>query len=539
MTLVVVVADKMDTVGLDEIRESDGFEVVSVVGDADALQREIPRADALLVRSATQVTEALMSRAPKLKVIGRAGIGVDNIDVEAATRRGIAVVNAPGANTVSAAEHTIALLLSLVRRIPEAVQSMRQGEWDRSRFGGTELRGKTMGLVGLGRIGAHVSGIAQAFGMKVLAFDPFLSPERARKMRVELVPLDPLLRVSDVVSLHAPMTDETRHLLDRERLAMMKPTAVIVNAARGGLIDAEALVEAVESGRLAGAALDVFDPEPLPPDSPLRSCERIIVTPHLAATTDEAQTRVSGEICSTVLRVLQTGDIGGAVNVAGVSNEVVSRARHEIDLARHLGRLVGSILGGAPVSLEVLYAGSDEEAAKPVMLGAVEGLLQAMGIRPVSLVNATMLAEERGIKLGRRIRPAPSKDEMTIGVKAKSIERSASVTGMLGGGGNGRGRIIRIDDYDVDIPAEGSMVILRNQDVPGVIGQVGTVLGEASINIAYYHQSRSATRNGVALAAIAVDQKPSRPVLGALEAVPDVVEVRFANLDPPDGPRPG
>ena len=375
-----------------------------------------------------------------------------------------------------------------------------------------------------------MAGIAHAFGMKVVAFDPFLSPERASKLRVSLVQLDELLQIADVVSLHAPLTEDTRHMLDATRLALMKPTAVIVNAARGGLIDATALLEAIDEGRLAGAALDVFDPEPLPSDSPLRACDRILVTPHLAATTDEAQTRVSGEICSTVLRVLQTGDVGGAVNVAGVSNEVIGRAGREIDLARHLGRLVGPLLGGPPVSLEVLYAGADDEAAKPVMLGAVEGLLQSMGIAPVSLVNAPVLAEERGIKLSRRIRPSGRKEELTIGVKLKSAERTTAVSGMLA---NGRGRVIRIDDYDVDIPAQGSMVILRNQDVPGVIGQVGTVLGGASINIAYYHQSRSPSRNGVALAAIAVDQKPSRQVLSALQAVPDVVEVCFAQLDPP------
>ncbi|MDH5805666.1 MAG: phosphoglycerate dehydrogenase, partial [Gemmatimonadota bacterium] len=307
MTFKVVVADAVDKEGLELLEGDPEFKVVSVVEDASKLPTELADAHALLVRSSTQVTADLMEKAPLLKVVGRAGIGIDNIDVNAATRRGVAVVNAPGANTVSAAEHTIALLLALVRRVPWAMKSMAEGRWDRKQFAGTELRGKTLSLIGLGRIGAHVAKIARAFGMEVAAFDPFLSADRARDLRVELGTLEDVLKLADVISLHAPSTETTHHIINEKTLALVKPTAYLVNTARGSLIDDQALADAVKSGKLAGAALDVFDPEPLPDDSPLRNVDGIALTPHLAASTQEAQTRVSVEICRTVGEVLRTG----------------------------------------------------------------------------------------------------------------------------------------------------------------------------------------------------------------------------------------
>jgi D-3-phosphoglycerate dehydrogenase / 2-oxoglutarate reductase len=407
VSFVIVVADDIDESGLRALRNSDGYEVISTSKHPERLPAELGRADALLVRSSTQVTEELLRSAPRLKVIGRAGIGVDNIDVPAASRRGIAVMNAPGANTVSAAEHTIALLFALVRQIPPAVDSMRRGEWDRKRFGGTELRGKTLGLVGLGRIGMHVAGIARALGMDVIAFDPYLAEEKAADLGVTLMSLEEVLKLADVVSLHAPLTDATRHLLNAERLALMKPGAVVVNAARGALIDDNALVDAVKSGRLAGAALDVFEPEPLPADSVLRSCEKIILTPHLAASTQEAQHRVADEICDSIRKALEHGDIGGAVNVPGVSSSVLTRARGAMELAIRLGRLAGAMTTGPVDSVEVYFGGKDDGSAKPVSLGAVQGLLESMGVGPVSLVNVNALAEERNIAHTRQIgRPA-------------------------------------------------------------------------------------------------------------------------------------
>jgi D-3-phosphoglycerate dehydrogenase len=526
---VVVVADAMDESGLSELTSRANFEVITTAGDAERLAAELPRAHALLVRSATQVTSLLMGIAPNLKVIGRAGIGVDNIDVDAATRRGIAVLNAPGANTVSAAEHTFALLLSLVRRIPWAVEDMRRGGWNRSKFSGTELRGKTMGIVGLGRIGVHVAGLARAFGMEIVGHDPYLAESRARQLGVGLQSIDDLVRHADVLTFHAPLTDATRHILNRQRIARLKPSAIVINTARGPLIDVAALVDALNEGRVAGAAMDVFDFEPLDESSPLRTTERLILTPHLAASTSEAQERVALEIARATRRALETGEVGGAVNVPGVSNEMLARARVPMELARRLGRLACYAAGPtAPSSVEVSFGGEHDEVARPVMLAAVEGVLQAMAIGRVSLINATVMAEERNIALSRRINRSLAGASMAIEVKLQVGDRSVAVVGVPAEGHPGR--VIRIDEFMVDLPAEGCIVILRNKDVPGVVGRVGTVLGESGINIGFYHQSRS-NASGVALAAIAVDQKPTPQVLDRLREFPDVHDVHCASLE--------
>jgi D-3-phosphoglycerate dehydrogenase len=316
---VVVVADRVAEAGLALLRADPPLDVVSVVGDPEALRQALPQAHALLVRSDTRVVEALLDLAPQLRVVGRAGTGVDTIDVAAATRRGIAVLNAPGANTVSAAEHTLGLMLALARRVPWAARSMERGAWDRKAFGGMELSGKTLGLVGLGRIGALVAGMARALGMRVIAHDPFVSPARARELGAELVLLEELLARADVVSLHLPLTEATRHLFDPVRLGRMKRGAMLVNTARGELVDEAALVAALEAGQLAGAALDVFAVEPLPADSPLRRVERLLLTPHLAASTPEAQDRAALEICQAVRDALLHGAVAGAVNAAALA----------------------------------------------------------------------------------------------------------------------------------------------------------------------------------------------------------------------------
>jgi D-3-phosphoglycerate dehydrogenase len=406
---------------------------------------------------------------------------------------------------------------------------MRAGQWDRKAFGGTELRGKVLGVIGLGRIGAHVTHIARAFGMKVLAHDPYLTESRAQALSVELVTLEDLLGRADVVTLHLPLSDATRHLLNPDRLALMKPTAVLVNTARGELVDEEALLRAVEQKRIAGAALDVFSEEPLPGDSPLRKTDRIILTPHLAASTAEAQERVALEICTAVRDALLGGDVAGAVNVPGVSAEAMRRVRPLIDLARRLGRLGATLAGGRVHAIDVGYGGTDQEAPRPTELAAAEGALAAMGVGPVSLVNAQPLAQERGIVLSRRVGPPLQGFETTIAVAVRAANRTVLVVGALVAD---RGRIVRIDGFTVDVPAEGYLIVLRNRDVPGVIGRVGTVLGEASTNIAFYHQSRRPEPDGsVALAAISVDHPPGRDVLDRLSKLPDVTEVSFADLN--------
>ncbi|GBD31678.1 D-3-phosphoglycerate dehydrogenase [bacterium HR33] len=525
----VVLADRIDQAGIQLLKQEPEIEVVEVFRNKRDLPGALRDAHALVVRSETRVTRELLEAAPELKVVARAGIGVDNIDVEAATWRGIAVLNAPAGNTVSAAEHAIGLLLALVRRIPWADRSMRCGEWDRQRFQGIELRGKTLGIVGLGRIGAHVATLARGFGMRLLAHDPHITEARARELGAELVSLEELLQRADVVTLHLPLTPETRNLLDAKRLALMKPTAVLINAARGGLVDEQALLEALEKGKLAGAALDVFETEPLPPDSPLRKAERVILTPHLAGSTVEAQERVGIEICRAVREALLHGDLSSAVNVPGISGVVITRLAPLLELSRRMGRLAAALTPGRVEAIEVGYGGADDGAPRVVMLAALEGVLRAMGVGPVSLVNAAVLAEGRGIAVSRRVGAPEPGFETTVTVTLTTDRGDRTVvTGALAGE---QGRIIRINGFAVDLSPEGYVIVLRNRDVPGVIGRVGTVLGEAEINIGAYHLSRRTKRGEEALAAIAVDHPPPAEVLDRLRELPNVIDVRFAVLD--------
>ena len=495
MTWRVVVADRVADSGLKLLAATSDIEVMALAGKPkEELDRALAGAHALIVRSETRVTADLLARAPHLRVVARAGTGVDTIDVPAATRRGIAVMNAPGANTVSAGEHALGLLLALVRRIPDAAAAMRSGGWDRKKFEGTELRGKTMGVVGLGRIGAHVAQLARAFGMSVVAHDPYLLPERAAEMGVPLLSLEDLLRAADVVTLHVALTDQTHHLINAERLRLMKPTAVLINTARGELVDESALAEAVREKRIGGAAIDVFSVEPLPADSPLRALDRVLLTPHLAASTAEAQERVAVEICSAVRDSLVSGDLSFAINVPGIAGgAALQRLAPLLDLARRLGRLALALADG-----------------------------------PVSLVNAQVLAEEQGIQLARKTGAPEPGFETSIGVKVDTARGRVRVAGALVG--NSHGRVVRIDDYHVDVAPEGWMLVIRNRDVPGVIGRVGTVLGGAGINIASYHQARRATPGEEALAAINVDQALTNGVLGELQRLPDVLNVRLAHF---------
>jgi len=526
----VVVADRVAESGLTLLAGTPGIEVVNTAGKGrEELERALAGAHALVVRSETRVTADLLTRAPHLRVIARAGTGVDTIDVPAATRRGIAVMNAPGANTVSAAEHAMGLLLSLVRHIPEAAESMRRGQWDRKKYEGTELRGKTMGVVGLGRIGGHVAQIAKAFGMTVIAHDPFLPAERAAELGIKLLSLDQLLRVADVLTLHVALTEETHHLINAERLKLMKPTAFLVNTARGELVDERALADAVTAKRIAGAAIDVFAVEPLPADSPLRGLDHVILTPHLAASTAEAQERVAVEICTAVRDALIDGDLSFSVNVPGISGDLLRRLGPLLELSRRLGRLAG-VLADAPVTaVDVAYGGRDETAQRPVAIAAVEGLLAGMGVQPVSLVNALMIAEERHIQVARKSGAPLPGFETTVGVRVETARGRTTVAGALAG--TSHGRVVRIDDFPVDVAPEGWMLIIRNKDVPGVIGRVGTVLGGAKINIGSYHQARRSGGSGdEALAAITVDHALTNGVLEELQRMPDVLQVRLVHF---------
>ena len=530
MTFRVLIADAMSAEGLAPLLGDDRIELVQRTGlKGDALAAAIAEVDAVIVRSTTTITRESLSRADRLRVIGRAGVGVDNIDVQAATERGIAVLNAPSGNTISAAELTFALLLSLVRRVPAADRSMRAGEWDRKSFAGTELFGKTLGLIGAGRIGSEVAKRARAFGMRVVTSDPYLTPERAEALEIELSTLPDLLRRADIVSLHVPLTDSTAGMIGAAELALMRKGAYLVNAARGGVIDEQALVEALRTGHLGGAALDVFEEEPLPAEHPFRSLPNVVLTPHLGAATAEAQQNVAIEIATAVRNALINGDLDGAVNAPAIAGDEMRRLRPMLDLAERLGALCACLSDGPVRRVEVRYSGSSEEAIRPLASAALIGVLSnVVGRGAVNFVNAIHLAEARGITVERG-RIGPVRDY------AEYLELALS-----GSGGECRvagallaerhPRIVRINDFHVDLHPRGTLVIIRNRDVPGVIGRVGTVLGDAAINIAEYHQARLQA-GGAALAAVSVDGQIPADLLDLLRAVPDVFDARQVELD--------
>ncbi|MBW3551904.1 MAG: phosphoglycerate dehydrogenase [Gemmatimonadetes bacterium] len=525
--LRILLADKIPASGLGPLQD-DRFELIESTGlEGDALADALAGVDAVIIRSSTTITRESLARTTRLRVIGRAGVGVDNIDVAAATEKGIAVFNAPSGNTISAAELTMALLLAAVRKVGAADRSMRRGEWDRKTFKGSEVHGKTLGLVGAGRIGGEVARRAKAFGMRVIAYDPFLQEERAKQLGVKTATLDDLLRTADIVSLHVPLTDATANLIGAERLALLKPGAIIVNAARGGVLDEEALLNALNEGRLAGAALDVFTDEPLPADHPLRSVDSVVLTPHLGAATEEAQHNVAFEAAESVRDALLHEDFSRAVNAPAVGSELMRRLRPLLELATRLGEL-GRALAGAVQAVEVRYAGETaEDALRPIAAAALVGMLtDIVGRGGVNLVNSLHLAESRGIRISRvLLRPhADYAEHLELRLAGGGME--TRVAGALRGD---HPRIVRINAYPVDIRPSGVLVILRNRDVPGVIGRVGTLLGEAGVNIAEYHQGRLEA-GGEALAAIAVDGKLPPELLAALGRLPDVLSARQVQL---------
>lgn len=525
----VLVADKIAREGLAPLTSDKRFELIERPGlKGEELATAVAEADAVLVRSATKISRESLARATHLKVIGRAGVGVDTIDVEAATEKGVAVMNAPAGNTISAAELAFALLLSLVRKVPAADHSMKAGKWDRVSFSGTELYRKTLGLVGAGRVGGEVARRARAFGMRVLAYDPYLSADAARGMGVELTSLDEVLKESDAISLHVPLTDSTRGLLGEAQLAKLKPTAVIINAARGGVLDEAVVTRRLAEGKLAGAAFDVFDQEPLPADHPLRALTNVVLTPHLGASTEEAQLNVALEIAEAVKAALLEGDFAGAVNAPLVGGDRLKRLRPLLDLATRLGRLAAALADGPVSAVEVRFAGEGDDLLRPLTAGAVIGLLEgAIGSPAVNVVNALHLARQRGIQIERTRVDAAIDYSNLIELKIQAGAATVRVAGALLG--EGHPRVVRIDHFEVDVNPRRVLVILRNRDVPGVIGRVGTLLGNAGINIAGYHQARVAA-GGDALAAISVDARPAGPVLESLRALPEILSVAIGDL---------
>lgn len=530
----ISVCDPLAPEGMDVLRrasrEHRELEIDECVGLApDELKKRIRESQALIIRSATHVTADIIDAAPNLRVIGRAGIGVDNVDVAAATRRGVAVMNTPGGNNVTTAEHAISMMLSLARSIPQATASMRAGKWEKSRFTGSEISGKVLGVIGLGNIGRLVADRAQGLHMKVLAYDPFITKDKAAEMKVELAELDSLFARSDFISVHVPLLDETRNLIDAPALAKMKPTARLINCARGGIVNEDALADAIREGRLAGAALDVFAKEPPPPDHPLLQLDRVIVTPHLGASTAEAQVNVAVAVAEQVVDFLVHNRIRNAVNVPSVSAELLEVLSPYLTLGEKLGGMQAQLLKAAPQELGVEYAGDfAADDLRPVTLAVLRGLLdRLMESSAVNYVNAPAIARERGLKVVESKTTKPKGYLNLITVRVKTAAGQSEVAGVVFG--HDVIRLVKINHFYLEAVPEGHILMLHNQDTPGVVGAVGTLLGEAGINIAGLELGRERT-GGMAISLIHVDERIPAPVLERLRRLPNIVSADLVDL---------
>jgi D-3-phosphoglycerate dehydrogenase / 2-oxoglutarate reductase len=497
----VLVTEPLAERGLELLGEE--FEVdVRTDLAREGLAGAIEPYDALVVRSQTRVDSSVVDAGANLKVIARAGIGLDNVDVETATRRGVMVVNAPQSNILSAAEHTMALLLALSRNIPQANEALRSGAWERERFQGVELHGKTLGVIGLGRVGTMVAQRALAFGMRIVAYDPYVSRERARQMGIELMPdLGALLVQADFVTIHLPRTPDTEGLLGERELALMKEDARLVNTARGGIVDEAALERSLRQGHLGGAALDVFADEPVT-DHPLFGLGNVVVTPHLGAATAEAQDKAGAAIAEMVRLALRGEYVPYAVNVAAA--EVSEQLKPFLPLAERLGRVLTGLAEGPIRRVEVEYLGGIGELdTKVLTLGVLKGALAGVVHEPVSFVNAPVIAKERGIEVGER-RSSVSQDYVNlVAIRAATDAGELNVGGTLVGKRNAE-RLVRIYDFDIDMAPAEHMAFFRYEDRPGVIGAVGTILGEAGVNIASMEVGRKEA-GGLALMGLTVD----------------------------------
>jgi D-3-phosphoglycerate dehydrogenase len=527
----VLVTDEVDPEGTALLRGHPDIAVdeVPTLPPAELLER-IGDYDAIVGRSATRITGELLARGDRLKVVGRAGVGVDNVDIPRATELGIAVINAPGGNTVSVAELTFGVLLSLARHVHQAARSMEDGRWDRSKLGGDEIRGRTLALVGLGRIGGEVARRARAFGMTVVAYDPYVAQARFDEMGAERAErLADALERADVLSVHVPLTPETLGMIGAGEIGRLGRQAIVLNLARGGIVAEEPLVDALRTGRIAGAALDVFSVEPLPADHPLRTLPNVLLTPHLGASTTDAQRSVAMEACAAVGDALLTGDLSSALNAAGVGGAGWGELRPLLALADRLGRLGRALVPGGLSSLELRYSGPREEAPRPLLLAALQGVLRdVVERRAINLVNAQHVAGERGIETAWAHVAKRGELGEEIELRLEGGDRSVRVGGALLG--ETHGRIVRIGAFRVDVAPRGTLVVLRNRDVPGVIGRVGTLLGEAGVNIAEYHQARLHV-GGEALAAVSVDGRVPADVIQRLCDLPEIVEVRQVEME--------
>ncbi len=526
----ILVSDKLSEAGLKILKDGTGLEVDVKTGmKPDELKKIIGEYDGLIIRSGTKVTADLISAADKLKIVGRAGIGVDNVDTEAASKRGIIVENTPGGNVVTTAEHAIAMMFAVARKIPQATGSMKDGKWEKTKFVGSELYNKTLGIVGVGNIGKIVADRALGLKMKVIAFDPFLSSETAAKMGVELVELNDLFARADFISIHTPLNDKTRNLIDRPAFAKMRKGVYIINCARGGIVNEDALVGAIQEGIVAGAALDVFVEEPIKPDHPLLKLEQVVCTPHLGASTDEAQENVAIEVAEQMVDYFVRGVVRNAVNFPSISSELMSVLQPYLSLAEKLGKFQGQLADSSPQEITIEYSG--EIAAYPsasltvsVLKGILEPLLEDVS---VNYVNAPFIAKERGIKVIESKASEQHDFKSLIRVTVQYAKGSHSVSGTIFGKKNPR--IVRIDDFYLEVAPEGTILVIHNQDRPGVVGNIGTLLGKNQVNISRMQLGLGKTQ-GEAIALYNVDSSAPKTIVEEIAKLPNIISVKQVSL---------
>jgi len=525
----ILISDKLAEEGLQILRAVKEFQVDLKTGmKPEELKAIIGQYDALIVRSETKVTAEILEAAHKLKVIGRAGVGLDNVDLVAATKKGVVAMNTPAGNTTSTAEHTLSLILALSRNIAQAAASMKAGRWDRSKFSGVELYGKTLGIVGLGRIGATVASFARAFGMKVFAFDPFLSKEVAAKMGIEIVEFEKLIKESDYITVHIPKTAETTNIISDKEFAMMKKNVRVLNCARGGIINEPALIKALENKQIAGCALDVFDVEPLPTDSPLLKFDNCIMTPHLGASTSEAQVNVAIEIAETVKNALLGHGIMNAANFPSLSGEAYKVLAPYIALAERIGKFAGQLINGRLSDVKITYSGvvTDYKSA-PLTLSLVKGILLPILGETVNSINALDVARERGIKVSEIQSNEKGEFVNLLNVEIATDKETFTVWGTLSA--NQQPRIVRVNNVYVETNPNGFMLFINNNDKPGIVGAVGTILAENNINIASITLGREAAGK-LAISVVNVDSEVSTAVIEKIKKMPNILFVKLIKI---------
>jgi D-3-phosphoglycerate dehydrogenase len=523
----VLVSDNISPKGVAILQKA-GLDVDVKTGmKPEELKACIGEYHGLVIRSATKVTAEIVDAAVNLKVIGRAGSGLDNVDKIAASKKGIVVMNTPGGNTITTAEHSIAMLFSVARLIPQATASMKGGKWEKKKFMGVELFNKTLGILGLGNIGTQVAKRAQGLEMNVIAYDPFLNEDKAGTLGIRKVSLDELFALSDFITIHTPMTPETKGIVNAETIAKMKDGVRIINCARGGIVNEQDLYEALKSGKVAGAALDVFEKEP-PADNPLLTLDSVICTPHLGASTEEAQENVALAVAEQIVDYLVSGTIRNAVNFPSIPADQVPRLQPYISLAEKLGSFSSQIFEGGVTEITVEYGGDAAEInSAPVTIAAIKGFLSPILLETANFVNAPFIARERGIEVIETKTKDSGDYQSVIGLRIKSKDREIHVVGTLFSKKDPR--VILIDEFKVEIVPEGDLLLMYNNDKPGVIGNIGTLFGESNINIARMHFGRE-TAGGKAISVVSIDSTPTPEIMQKIRALPNILSVRHICL---------